>query len=106
MGNETGSYWVTLLGCMGGIAASIPILAIEDCPSGIKVIALFTLSIAGEVIGFNLTRRYKTSPTSNTAFLNFRNGHIRLATPTIYFRPNPFDKGDLIQNVDLVKARF
>lgn len=106
MGNETGSYWATLLGWIGGMATSIAIIAIEDCPNGIKSAAFFTLPVAGEVIGFNLTRRYKTSHNSNTALLNFRDGQIRLAVPTISFCPNPFDKGDLIQNIDLVKVRF
>lgn len=106
MGNETGSYWATLLGCIGGVVASIPIIRIEDCPNGIRWVTVLSFPVAGEVIGFNLTRRYKSPPNSRTAFINFKDRQIRLATPAIYFRPNPCNRIDLIQCVDLVKVQF
>jgi len=87
MGNETGSFLATL----GGSILLVP---------------LPLLSPIGATIGFNLTRRYKSPPASETALVNFREGQISLAVPTIYLRPNPFDRRNLIQNVDLVKVRF
>jgi hypothetical protein len=110
-GNETGSYWTTLLSSTGGLAAWLAITAIflhydYEIPSGLWWTGLYVLPTAGGVIGFNLTRRYKTSLTSNTALLNFRGGQIRFAVPTIYFCLNPLAQGDLIKNIDLVEARF
>jgi hypothetical protein len=107
-GNETGSFGTTLLGSMAGmVAAMLPIIIFQDdLPGWVGLPALFGFPIAGGVIGFNMTRSYKSPHDSGTALINFRDGQIKLATPTIYFRPNPFDKGDLIQNINLVKARF
>ena len=59
----------------------------------------------GATLGFNLTRRYD-KPKSETALINFRDGQTSFAVPNIYFRPNPFNKGDLIQTINLVKVRF
>ena len=110
-GNETGSYWTTLLGSTGGLAAWLAVTSIffhydYDLPNGLWWTGLYVLPTAGGVIGFNLTRRYKTSPTSNAALLNYRNGQLRLAVPTISFCPDPFDRDELIQYIDLVEARF
>jgi len=107
-GNETGSFGTTLLGSMAGmVAALLPIIIFQDdYPGWIGLPAFFGLPIAGGIIGFNMTRSYKSPHNSGTAFINFRNGHIRLAIPAVYFRPNPLDKGDFIQTIDLVKARF
>ena len=39
----------------------------------------------GATIGFNLTRRYKSPPTSETALINFSDGQMRLEVPQISF---------------------
>ncbi|MBI1924985.1 hypothetical protein HYR99_12150 [Candidatus Poribacteria bacterium] len=75
-GNETGSFWATLAGSILGLPLA-PISA---------------------TIGFNLTRRYKSPPASGTALINFSEGQMSLAVPTLSFRPDPY--------VDLMKVRF
>ena len=107
-GNETGSYWVSLLGSAVGMGTLLSILLSQDRdPSGLEFwIGLYALPTLGGITGFNMTRRYETLPASGTAFVNFRDGQMSLAVPTISFRPNPFDKKDFIQNVDLVKVTF
>ena len=102
IGNETGSYLATLAGSACGTGISY-ILYVYD------IYNIFSVSLPPSIlgtIGFNLTLRYKTPPESETALINFRDGQTSFAFPKIYFRPNPFNKGDLIQTVDLVKVRF
>jgi hypothetical protein len=67
--------------------------------------AFFGASI-GATIGFNLTRRYKSPHASETALINFSNGQMSLAVPSIYIRPDALDRRNLSQNVDLVRVRF
>lgn len=109
VGNETGSYGATFLGSVVATGMAIMLItAVEkNSPSEwIGWIGLFTLPTLGGVMGFNLTRRYETSPVPETAFINFRDSQMSLGIPTISFRLNPFDKGNFIQSVELVKVEF
>ena len=69
-------------------------------------VGMFILTPLGSVLGFNITRRYKTPSKSETVLINFRNGQTSFAVPKVYFRPNPFDWGDLIKNINLVRLEF
>ena len=80
-GNETGSFLATLGGS-------------------------FILGPIGAAIGFNMTRRYKSLPASGNALINFREGQMGLAVPTISFYPDRYARGAFTQRVDLVKVRF
>ena len=68
-GNQTGSFWAALAGTALGVAAvfAVAVGAIAgDC--SIVGGAMFAIGLAapvlGATIGFNLTRRYKSPPTS------------------------------------------
>ena len=107
-----GSYWATLGGYLLFAGAHILSEGIFGTPENgalevtVEVTGHLILPVAGAVIGFNLTRRYKSPPTSGKALINFRDAQMRLAVPTTSFRPDPYDRGTLTQRVDLVKVRF
>ena len=100
IGNQTGSFWATLIGSILGVG--VEVIASENIillMASIAVPPIFT------TIGFNLTRRYKSPPASETALINFSEGQMRLAIPTMYSQPNSFG-GTLTRRVDFVKVRF
>jgi hypothetical protein len=88
-GDETGSYYATLLGSALGMVI-VPIIG----------------PTFGGMIGFNSTRKNKAHPVSGSAVINFRDGRMSFAFPDIYFCPNTFDGSDLIKNMDLVHINF
>ena len=97
----------TLLGSAAGLAGISAILyGTEELIHPILLIGSSFFPTIGGAVGFNMTRRYKTPPASETALINFRDGQTSFAFPKVYFRPNPFDRGDLIKTIDLVKVRF
>jgi hypothetical protein len=118
-GNEIGSFPSTLLGSilgqlggLGGVAIAIA-LAGEgegegegELAVGLGGVLFFVGSPIGATIGFNLTRRYKSPPSSETALINFRDGQMRLEVPQISFYPDRYARGTFTQRVDLVKVRF
>jgi len=113
IGNETGSFLATLGGSILGfgvvIAGLAGAIAVEERTEDLLGIAIYTTAWAptiGATIGLNLTRRYKSPPAAKTALINLIDGQISLAVPTIYLRPDSFDEGNLIQNVDLMKMSF
>lgn len=117
LGNETGSFPATICGAVAGVGVWIlGILAIdavidgEDIGEGTAAIALIfglTVPTVGAIIGFNLTRRYRSPPAeSETALINCRDGKTSLSVPRIYFRTDPFGTGNLCQRVDLLRVRF
>lgn len=103
-----GSYWATLGGDILFASTYILYEVLFGIPenSALEITGHLILPVTGAVIGFNLTRRYKSPPASGNALINFRDGQMRLTIPTISFRPDPYDRGTLTQRVDLVKVRF
>jgi hypothetical protein len=88
-GDETGLYYATLLGSALGM-----------------VIAPIIGPTFGGMIGFNSTRKNKAHPVSGSAVINFKDSRMSFAFPNMYFRTNPFDRSDLIKNMDLVHINF
>ena len=108
-GDETGTYWATLLGSTGGMAASLIYIALrvrEDSAEWFDWAMIYALPAAGAVLGFNLTRRYDTPPASGSALLNFEDGQIIFTVPDFCLHPNPFIPGDYLQTVQLLNVRF
>ncbi|MBM3242650.1 hypothetical protein FJZ31_40840 [Candidatus Poribacteria bacterium] len=103
IGDETGSFLATLGGSMLGEVVGFAATYTTGAPG--LLVMLFGPPI-GATIGFNKTRRYKSPPTSETALINLGDGQVSLVVPSIYFRPDPFDGRNLIQNVDLVRMKF
>ena len=103
IGDETGQFKASFGGSILGLVVGSVFLAVDE---GLGYHTMVFCTPIGAVIGFNMTRRYKSPPASETALFNFRDGQTSFDFPKIYFRPNPFNKGDLIQTVDLVKVRF
>ena len=54
-------------------------------------------------VGFNMTLRDKTP---EPALINYNNGDINYSIPQISRTQSPFDKGDVIQYLELVKVKF
>ena len=107
IGNETGSYWSTFSGSAVGVATSFFLFfVLRGEPENTMGLIFSTLPAVGGVLGFNMTRRYQTPPTSGTSFINFSDGKMNFAFPKIYFRPNPSVKGDLIQTINLLEVIF
>lgn len=111
--NETGSFWATL----GGNALGFLLLGTaaggDDIPSAIQFLAALTLPVCATVF-FNLTRRYKSPPESETGLINIREGRLSLAVPAVHirqgrfdgFRQNPLDRKAFVQNIDLLRVDF
>jgi hypothetical protein len=90
IGNETGSFWAALAG------SSVGIMGIWVWGLGPPV---------GATIAFNLTRRYNSPPTeSKTALINFSDGQMSLAVPTVRFQTDMYGGRGL--TLDLLKGRF
>ena len=122
IGDETGSYLSAFEGACCGCLAILPLFLlaiktvagpvadaleldendVESCIMGVCV----TLPSIGATIGFNRTRRYKTSAEPETALLNLNDGKMSLAVPRIYLRPDSSGRGNLSQSVDLLRVRF
>lgn len=111
IGAQTGSYKATL-GC--SLLGELPAILIfhiiphtEDWVEGLGFFTTFFGTVPlGATIGFNLTRRYKSSFKTGDALINFREGRLRLGIPRMYLRPSSFDQRNLIQNIDLIRGRF
>ncbi len=108
--NVTGSYAATLGGSFLGLLLAYPVsmINIGDTPISMNI-AYFIAFIGppvGATIGFNLTRRYRTPPTSETGLINFRAGGMYLAVPTIYMVQYPYDETTLVQSIDLIRVEF
>ena len=69
----------------------------------VGVIAFFSVPLIGALIGFNATRKKKLSFEPGDALLNFNEGKMCLAVPSISLR---LRHSELIQRVDLVKVSF
>ncbi len=109
IGNQTGSYLATIAGSvLGGLAGgALGYFSLYLIPLGdLFVLSPFIGSVVGGIIGFNLTRRYKSSGLSEKSLINFNNGKMKLGFPQITFRPNPFVRGNLIHTVNLVSVSF
>jgi hypothetical protein len=121
MGNERGSFLAAMSGAAAGWGVNIIIGAIKEaCHTGeaewessedgsefLDFIVLGSLPTIGAIIGFNMTRRYHSpSAQSETALINCRDGKMSLAVPRVYFRTDPFGRGNLSQRVDLLRVRF
>ncbi len=107
--NQSGSFLATLGGSLLGIVVGVSLLHYAGDEGVIEtiggVLVWFSPPI-GATIGFNLTRRYKSPPTSETALINFSDGQMRLEVPQISFYPDRYARGTFTQRVDLVKVRF
>jgi hypothetical protein len=112
IGSQTGSFRATLLGTLaggvGGIAVGLTVHAVRGDVDhdDLRELPILVGPAIGATIGFNRTRRYKTTVGSETGLINFGDGPMSLAVPGIYFRSNPFDGRRLIHSVDLVRVRF
>jgi hypothetical protein len=104
-GSETGSLLTTLGGSMvGGALGLAGSWIIKDQVS--EGIVMFPLLLGPPIlatIGFNLTRRYDKHATyepdeSERALINFGDGQMVFAIPTVHFQRNPY--------VDLLKVGF
>ncbi len=101
IGNETGSFAITLGGSIIGVAVGIGALY-----ANYWHIAALCPPI-GATIGFNATRRYKNLPPPETGLINFRNSKMSFAVPLIYYtQKNTFEGKTITQNVTLIKISF
>jgi hypothetical protein len=103
IGNETGSLQATgngsILGLFGGIAGSVVVAILSDgLPDIFLIVGPAIGATIGATIGFNMTRRYKSLPASKNVLINFSDGQMSLAIPTVSFQPDPY--------VGLVRVRF
>ena len=109
--NETGSYLATFIGSIagffGGFFGGGLVGGYMEMGQGAMLTAAWGALVGAPIcatIGFNLTRRYKSSPASETSLINFRESQMSLAVPTIY--PRPDSPGEITQRVDVVRVRF
>lgn len=110
--NETHSYKSTLLWSSVGAAIGtlffIESFEVQDTPvlSILYQGLFYGLPTIGGVIGFNKTRKYRSLGETGTALIEFTETQTNLSVPTVYFEPNPFDKSDFIQTINLIKVSF
>lgn len=112
-GNETGSFLASILGATAGIGTFLGLLRAMDIigvemkyAEDIGQLALLVAPSLGATIGFNLTRRYRIPfSETTTALINFVDGRVCIAVPSIYSR-SELRAGALSQRVDVLKIRF
>lgn len=105
-GDETGSFVATLCGSLLGASLSYAAILLRILPSPLSYVSFFAVPPICACIGFNMTRRYKSSPSFGTALLNFRGGQMTLGIPRVYFQPDTFGRRALNLNVYLVSVEF
>jgi len=107
-GDETGSFIATLGGGLLGGALSCAVILSRILPGKplLDYVFFFAAPPILACIGFNMTRRYKSSPSSESGLLNFREGQINLGIPMVYFQSDPFAKRALAMNVNLISVEF
>jgi len=109
IGNEEGSRFATLIGSIFGeiiggyVVGYVVNLLVNWDNATWQIVVPITIGLCvgsslGATTAFNLSRRYKSPPISETALVNFSDGLMSLAVSTVTFRPSPY--------VDLVKVRF
>jgi hypothetical protein len=94
----TGSFKATLIG-------SYPGLIMLLIPNDVAAIGII-ISPLGAATGFNLTKRYKEIPSSETGLINYKDNKMSFNIPTINIKPDPFNEKKLYQSIDLVRLRF
>ena len=104
IGNETGSIGATFLGSILGVGLGWVALLVGE--ESILTYMSFAIPPILACVGFNMTRRYKSKPTSGTALLNFREGQMTLGIPTVYFQPNTFGRRAINLNVSFMNVEF
>ena len=102
IGGETGSFGATLVGSLLGDALGWGIILTQSEISWIITI----IPAIGACIGFNLTRRYKTSHLSRAALVNFSEGQMHLDIPMVSFQPNPHGGKTIDWNINLLNVEF
>ncbi len=112
-GNETGSFGITLAGSFAGAGISIITLfsvrEFEDLADlavmdNVGLIIVASGPVICSMIGFNITRRYDDDYWAG--LINYTQGELCFAMPTVSFYANPHDKKDITQSMDLVRVRF
>ena len=102
-GDTTGSF-PAALGVSSLVSAPVLALVLGDIlGDGLGAYLLASLAPLGAYFAFIETYRYD-SP--NTALINFRNGHIGLAIPTVRLRLELMGKKKPIRIVNLVSVHF
>ena len=104
--DETGSFVATFLGGLLGTGLSYAIIFATQGWGELPFYLCLPIPPICACIGFNMTRRYKSSPSSGTALLNFREGQINIGIPMVHFQSDPFVKRALAMNVNLISVEF
>ena len=112
-GDDIGVYLVYLgmasVGYFLGVPAGVYLVGNNGNETGSFGAAFFGNLLFGPIgatIGFNMTRRYKLPPVYENALINFSDGQMSLAVPTISFDSDRYARGSFTQRVDLVKMGF
>jgi len=107
LGDETGSFLATFGGSVIGLFVGALVLwglELKDVSEAVAIGQFFVSPSIAAAIAFNLTRRYDSTP--KTALINLRDGQMSPAIPRVYLRPDSSGKGNLSQNVDLLRIGF
>jgi hypothetical protein len=104
IGNETGSIGATFLGSVLGVGLGWVALLV----GGESILAYMSVAIPPicACVGFNMTRRYKSSSSSGRSLLNFREGQMTLDIPTVYFQTDAFGRRALNLKVSFMHVEF
>ncbi len=107
-GDETGSFVATLCGSLLGASLSYAAILLRILPGKplLDYMSFFAVPPILACIGFNMTRRYKSPPSSGTALLNIREGQMTLGIPTVYFQPDTFGRRAINLNVSFMNVEF
>jgi hypothetical protein len=105
-GDETGSFVATLGGSLLGASLTYAAILLRILPSPLSYLSFFAVPPIFACIAFNMTRRYRSPPSSGTALLNFKEGQMTLGIPTVYFQPDTFGRRALNLNVSLINVEL
>jgi hypothetical protein len=100
-----GSFSATFV---GSLIASLPLfLFVDSWLFGLYAVTLgVVLQDIGSIVGFNASRRYKSTCEYQTSLITYQKGHLRFSIPGISIDTDPFHEHALIRTLDLLEIRM
>jgi hypothetical protein len=115
IGNQTGSYKVTLLSSLlgaavGGIGLYLSERVFADPNYGgndeLSAVVACIGSPLAATIGFSMTRRYQSPASAEAALVNIKNGQVIITIPRISVNSCANDRDRFMKSVSLVNICF
>lgn len=107
LGNETGSFGLSLVGAYGGLLlGAISAGLLYNSSPTVARVAFFAMPSLFAMYTFNSSRRYKNPQAVSASLLNFRDGKMDIGFPAVRVLPSAPGSGKLDWEVNLASVEF